>query len=150
MEPLNELHTSHVGRVNVSFYLSASDLNPQEVTMGANILPALSAKRGDERRNYAGQLISPHKEGFWMVTSKMQIHSKDLNEHFLHLLNILLPKKDYFLLLLKDLNGSAYFDVLWESSYLHAGTGPILSAEVINGVSQLNAAMGFDIYQIDE
>ena len=43
----------------------------------------------------------------------------------------------------------SYFDVLWESSYLYAGTGPILEENIIDGMSRLKASIGFDIYQID-
>jgi hypothetical protein len=46
-------------------------------------------------------------------------------------------------------NGETYFDVLWESSYLYAGTGPELDRDCITGISQLGAGLGFDIYEID-
>lgn len=46
--------------------------------------------------------------------------------------------------------GETYFDVLWESTYLYAGTGPLLSAQVCEGIGALRAGMGFDIYQVDE
>jgi hypothetical protein len=46
--------------------------------------------------------------------------------------------------------GETSFEVLWESSYLYAGTGPIIDRQNLQGVSQLHASIGFDIYQIQQ
>jgi hypothetical protein len=60
----------------------------------------------------------------------------------------LLPHRDAILKLSQE--GDIYFDILWQSTYLYAGTGPIIDRDCLQGVSQLQASMGFDIYQIDE
>ena len=150
MEKLNELHASHIGRVSVSFYASGADLNPNDITEATNIQPDAAVMRGDERRNIKGQLVSPQNEGYWMITSKEKVASKDINDHFSFLLDLLLPQREIILRLVRDAKGETDFSVLWESSYLYAGTGPIISREVITGMSQLEASIGFDIYQIDE
>jgi len=134
MDELNETHLSHIGRVRVSFYVSAPDLNPDEVTAAIGVEADLKAKRGDERRNYPGQVISPHEKGVWMISTKGKITSKDVNEHFLLLLSILVPHQEVLASLVQEANGETDFDVLWESSYLYAGTGPLLSrAAIIRG-----------------
>ena len=147
MTALSEEHESHIGRVQVSFVLSATDLDPDEVTEMTGLTPDESAKRGDERRNYKGQLITPHKEGFWIISSQGKVESKDINDHFDFLLDILLPHRKTFLQIIDELNGETYFDVLWTSSYLYAGTGPLISRQALRGISELGASMGFDIYQ---
>jgi hypothetical protein len=148
---INELHASHIGRVGVDFYVASPSLEPSEVTAALGIQPDEFAKRGDERRNYGGGLLSPHEEGFWMLSSKGkvqgEIESKDINEHLLLLLKLLLPHKEVILRF--AIGGKASFGVLWESSYLYAGTGPVISHECIAGIAQLGAEIGFDINQIE-
>lgn len=149
MDGLSEEYLSHIGRVRVSFYVSAPDLDPGHVTAELGLPPDSMAKRGDERRNYAGQVISPHKKGYWKISTKGRLTSKDINEHFSFLLSVLLPHQQALLRLTCELTAEMDFDVLWESNYLHAGSGPLLSRETLRGVSQLEAAIGFDIYQIE-
>lgn len=149
MDGLSEEYLSHIGRVGVSFYLSAPDLDPAQVTAKLGVSPDSMAKRGDERRNHAGQVISPHKKGYWRISTKGKLTSKDINEHFSFLLSVLLPHQEALLRLIWELTAEMDFDVLWESNYLYAGSGPILSRETVKGVSQLEASIGFDIYQIE-
>jgi len=40
--------------------------------------------------------------------------------------------------------------VLWESTYLYAGTGPLIEKDCCIGIGLLEAGLGFDIYQIEE
>jgi Domain of unknown function (DUF4279) len=151
MSNVDELYFSHIGRVGVDFVVSAKDLDPNIMTRVIQVEPASSAKCGDERKDYKGRpLPKPSDEGFWTISSKEKILSKDVNEHCIFLLGLLLPHQDSILDILRNINGNAYFDILWESSYLYAGTGPILSKEVIKGICLLNASIGFDIYQIEE
>lgn len=148
---INELHSSHIGRVEVDFYVSSPSLNPSEVTAALGIQPDEFASRGDERRNYVDGLLSPYEEGFWLLSSKDKVQgelkSKDIDEHFMFLLKLLLPHHESILRFAEG--GETYFGVLWESSYLYAGTGPVISCECIAGIAQLGAYIGFDIYQIE-
>lgn len=48
------------------------------------------------------------------------------------------------------LSGIDDSSVFWQSTYLYAGTGPLLDAADLAGVAALGAGMGFDIYQLDE
>ncbi len=148
---INELHASHIGRVGVDFFVASPSLNPSEVTAALGIQPDDFASRGDERRNYGGGLLSPHEQGFWLLTSKGKVQgeleSKDIDEHLMFLLKLLLPHKEVILKFAEG--GETSFSVLWESSYLYAGTGPVISRECIAGIAQLGADIGFDIYQIE-
>ena len=145
---LNEFHASHIGRVMVAFFLSARDLDPNLISQATGLEPDGSAKLGDERRNYVGNLLSPHDEGFWMLSSKGRVESKDINLHINSLLELLLPHQQTFLQVLTEMNGKSYFDVLWTSSYLYAGTGPMIAREMLRGMSDLGASIGFDIYAV--
>lgn len=145
---LNPLHESHIVKVAVSFEPTAPDLNPDEFSGILNIDPDDSAKAGGERRNYVGELLEPHKEGWWKLSTEDKLSSKDINDHFKYLLDRLLPHKDEILKL--TANGETYFNVIWKSTYLYAGTGPVIEREIIRGTSELNAEIGFDIYQVDE
>jgi hypothetical protein len=141
-------YAATIRRIHVDFILSAPNLDPAKVTSALKIKPSESARRGDERRNPRGDLLSPHKEGWWRLSSEGKVKSKDINKHFEYLLKKLLPHKSTILKLAKD--GETFFDVLWENTNLYAGTGPVLSNQSIKGMAELNASIGFDIYQIDE
>ena len=147
MADLNEHHASHIGRVQVDFFLSARDLDPNTVSQITGLKPDRDAKRGAERRNYKGQLIAPHDEGFWMISSRGRVESKDINDHFDSLLMLLLPHREKLVQIIDQTQGEAFFDVLWTSNYLYAGTGPMISRQAIQGISNLGASLGFDIYQ---
>jgi hypothetical protein len=135
---INELHASHIGRVAVSFQLSSPALDPDEVTRALGVSTDLVS-------------VPPSTHGFWSLSSQGKVEgeleSKDINEHIRYLLVILLPHRDAILMFAKC--GETYFDVLWESSYLYAGTGPVIASDCIAGICQLNAGLGFDIYQIE-
>ncbi|MDB4908083.1 MAG: hypothetical protein JWO05_2867 [Gemmatimonadetes bacterium] len=74
--------------------------------------------------------------------------SKDVREHFQFLHQRLLPHAQIFRRFAES--GETFFGVTWKSTYLYAGTGPLLDAASLAGVAALGAGMGFDIYQIDE
>ena len=146
MEGINAYHASHIGRVKAEFYLSARDLDPEAVSQITGVQPDRAARRGDERRNYKGDLISPHDEGVWMISSAARVQSKDVNVHLNSLLTVLLPSQKVILQIIAEMKAETYFGVLWTSNYLYAGTGPVLSHEVVRGMSDLGASIGFDIY----
>lgn len=149
MEQLSELHNSHIGRVAVAFYLSSSDLDPERVTLGIGVDPTSTSKKGEDVFSLKGEVGGQQKEGFWCLSSKGLIDSKDVNDHFGQLLEALLPHRNLILQLIDEFDAESFFDVLWESSYLYAGTGPVLSVKCIEGISRLRGAVGFDIYQIE-
>jgi hypothetical protein len=134
---INTLDASHIGRVAVSFYLSSPTLDPNEVTKALGVAPFLLS-------------VPPSTHGFWGVSSQGKVEgtleAKDVNEHFRYLLRPLLPHREAILNFAKG--GYTAFDVLWESNCLHAGTGPQIASDCIAGIFQLNAGLGFDIYQI--
>ena len=102
----------------------------------------------DERRNHAGTVLSPEVEGWWALSTRGRVTSKDVREHLRYLHERLLPRADVFRAFAHG--GETFFDVVWKSTYLHAGTGPLLDPASLAGVAALGAGMGFDIYQVDE
>jgi len=146
MMAISEFHAAHIGRVRVGFILSGPNLDPRLVTDTLCIQPTNSAQRGEVRHNAEGVLLAPHVEGFWRVDTEGRVSSKDINDHLTYLLALLLPHRKTILMFRRG--GEAYFDVLWESTYLHAGTGPLINQECLSGVARLGAGMGFDIYHI--
>jgi len=145
---INELHAFHVRRVKVGFIVSGPDLDPDMVTRSIGKSPTHKARCGEPRRNLAGKLVGTEDEGWWRLDSTPQVDSKDIDDHFEFLLNLVLPHRDT--LVGMTATGETYFDVLWESTYLYAGTGPVLSARVCEGIGAFRAGLGFDIYQVDE
>src|SRR5262249_10484307 len=145
---LSDLHLSHIRKVAVGFIIFGKKLNPQKKKKTLGLQTDHFAARGDERRKLEGALLAPHDAGFWRLDTDDKVNSKDINDHFRYLLSILLPHRDAILKLSQE--GDIYFDILWQSTYLYAGTGPIIDRDCLQGVSQLQASMGFDIYQIDE
>ncbi len=145
---LNPLYESHIVKVAVSFEPTAPDLDPDKLSKVLNIDADDSAKAGNKRHNFIGKPVEQHIEGWWKLSTEDKVSSKDINAHFKYLLDRLLPHKDKILNL--TANGKTYFNVVWKSTYLYAGTGPVLEHEIIHGVTELNAEIGFDIYQVDE
>lgn len=147
--PISELHASHIRKVNVTFCLSGLELDPAHVSHRLGLHGDETRRRGDERRNKrTGFLMGYHDEGFWALSSLPRVTSKDVNDHFRWLLEKLLSHRETVLEL--KTGGESYFDVLWKSTYLYAGSGPLLDADSLAGVAALGAGMGFDIYQVDE
>jgi hypothetical protein len=147
-------HASHIHHINVGFDLTAPDLDPDAVSMCLGVTPHASARNGDIwRRSLDGQVLSRHPEGWWHLDSTGLLAvagdaRKDINEHLKALLAVLLPKRSDIIAFAQG--GEAYFGVVWKSSYLYAGTGPLIEAQHLRGIADLKAGMGFDIYQVDD
>jgi hypothetical protein len=120
--PISEFHASHIQQVWVTFCFSAPGLDPSAVTAVVGIDPTDVERQGDVRRNFAGNVLGTYDRGSWYLSSKGAVESKDINDHFKYLLERLLPGRDVFVLATA---GETYFDVLWKSTYLYAGTGPL-------------------------
>jgi hypothetical protein len=145
---ISELHASHLRKVEINFGIFGESLNPKEVTQKIGIQPDYSGLRGDDKTNNLGRRIGTHSQGFWILSTENRVQSKDINDHVRYLLTQLLPHREEILKLAEG--GETYFDILWQSTYLYAGTGPEIERDCLQGVVQLEAGMGFDIYQIDE
>lgn len=145
---MDEFHASHIRRVYVEFYIGAPQLDPFLVTERLGLTPSRFARRGDERRNVVGDVVGLEENGWWQIRTEGIVDSKDINAHFHFLLHRLLPHCQEVRSFASG--GDTYFGVLWQSTYLYAGTGPLIDAESLAGVAMLGASMGFDIYQIDE
>lgn len=148
---IDKYHAAHIRGVHVGFCLSQENLDPLEITKCLNIQADASAKKGDIIINPFNAKAPPgyHREGQFSIFSEGKVFSKDINDHFIYLLKILLPVSEQILEFVKD-GYETFFDVHWESTYLYAGTGPLIDKRCMMGVGLLQAGMGFDIYQINE
>lgn len=128
---LNPLHEAHIRGVAVTFSVSAPDLDPDAVTAATGLQPDDSARRGDVRRNRAGTPLRPEAEGWWALGTRGKLESNDVREHFRYLRERLLLHAEA----LRDFarGGETFFDVFWQSTYLYAGTGPLLDAADLAG-----------------
>ena len=146
---ISELHASHIRKVEVSFCLIGPDLDPDAVTGRLGLSPDDTQRRGDERRHKrSGAVLGLYREGLWALGSLPRVDSKDINDHFRWVLGQVLPHREAVLEFARG--GESFFNVLWKSTYLYAGTGPLIDAECLAGVAALGGGMGFDIYQVDE
>jgi hypothetical protein len=143
---ISQLHASHIREVNVGFIISVPKVDPLQLSDLTKIQSDRSAKKGDERRNARGDLLGYEDNGWWRIESSFRLEvtgvgKKDINEHLHALLNTLFPHAE----LLNQVSecGETFFDVLWKSSYLYAGTGPLIEARHLSGIAELNAGMGF-------
>jgi hypothetical protein len=151
--PISTLHASHITDVNIGFVLAGPELDPASVSQALGIAPDTSARRGEARLNPGGQPRAPWDHGWWRINSAPRVSSKDvhvcrdINAHFEALLAELLPHRGAILQLARG--GSTYFDVLWKSTYLYAGTGPLIDPTCVRGMAALEAGVGFDIYSVE-
>src|SRR6185437_748964 len=145
---LNPLHEEHIRGVAVTFSVSAPDLDPAAVSAATGLHPDDTAYAGGERRNKAGALLGPATEGRWVLGTRGKVPSKDIRDHFHYLHERLLPHAAALKTFARG--GETFFGVVWKSTYLYAGAGPLLDAASLAGVAALGAGMGFDIYQVDE
>lgn len=146
---LNPLHEAHIRGVAVTFSVSARDLDPDAVTAATRLAADDAARRGDVRLNRAGVPRRPEPDGWWALETRGKVASKDVREHFRYLHERLLPHAEALRAFAGD-GGETFFDVFWQSTYLYAGTGPLLDPASLTGIAALGAGMGFDIYQVDE
>jgi len=144
---ISDFYASHIQKVRVTFCFSKVELDPAAVTAAVGLNPTDVDYQGDVRRNFAGDVVGTNDRGSWYLSSEGAVESKDVNDHFRYLLEHLLPARDTFV---QASGGETYFDVLWKSTYLYAGTGPLIDAASIAGIAALEAGVGFDIYQVDE
>ena len=149
MTEWNPLYLSHIGRVRADFTLSSPDLDPDEITHRLSMQPGSSSRRGEPRINAKGEPTGTTEKDSWWQINSQNVESKDINVHIQSLLELLLPHEQEISRLVEQDRVESYFGVLWESSYLYAGTGPILEEASISGIARLKASIGFDIYQID-
>jgi hypothetical protein len=145
---ISESHASHIRKVRVSFWFEAPDLDPGEVTKALGLNPTHAGRRGDVRRNAAGNVLGSHEQGWWSFSSEGAVDSKDINEHVAYLQARLQVSRETLAQIAPD--ARTYFDVVWKSTSLYSGTGPLMDADSIAGVAALGAGIGFDIYQVDE
>jgi Domain of unknown function (DUF4279) len=146
---ISELHASHICKVEVTFCLSGPDLDPEAVIERLGLLANETQRRGDERRNRrSGALLGLYSEGLWALSSLPNVDSKDINDHLRWILGQVLPHREAVLKFARG--GETFFNVLWKSTYLYAGTGSLIDAECLAGVAELGGGMGFDIYQVSK
>lgn len=145
---ISESHAAHIRQVHIEFVIESPKLDPKMVTERIGLSPSGTGRKGEQRRNFKGDVVGVEENGWWQLSTKGIVASKDINDHFHFLLDRLLPHRESVLKFAEG--GETYFGVRWESTYLYAGTGPLIDSKSISGVAALVAGMGFDIYQIDE
>jgi len=146
--PISDFHASHITKVDVAFVLSHPELDPDRVTGTIGVNPSRSARRGDPRV-VGERSLSPWSEGWWRLESRAFTQSKYINDHFNAILPLLLPHCAAIGQLAEG-HGETFFGILWCSTYLYAGTGPLIDASSLKGVAALGAGMGFDIDAVDD
>ena len=146
---ISDFHGSHIRHVGVAFELSGANLTPTEVTEKLAAEPTRWARRGDPRLGISGAQVGVWPEGWWCLDSRATSESRDINDHLGALLDVLLPRREAILRFVAA-GCETYFDIVWKSTNLRSGTGPLIDARAIDGIASLKASVGLDIYQIDE
>lgn len=149
--PIGPDHAAHIGQVKVAYVLSGPHLDPDAVTRAVGVRPDYEHHVGDERRNVGGCVLGVHADGAWRLEARVagdELTRKDVDAHVRSLLAILRPHAPVLRAWAEQ--GEALFDVMWQSSNLAAGTGPVFAPDCVQGIAELGAALGLDVYVIDE
>jgi hypothetical protein len=131
--------------VFVEFVVSGRDLDCKAIqAIFENIVPDKLVSRGD--RHPAGY---PYPEGMWLLSTRHQFNEKEenVNEHIRLLCNILGVYRDKLLGYIKNHRGlSIGFHIIWMSSNLHSGSGPLIEADCIQSIASFGAELVVDSY----
>ena len=144
---ISQEHAAHIGKVEVSLDIESITLTPEEITQALTIRPTDAVAMGSLRERN-GQILGVRRTTLWFVSTEGIVLSKDINDHFEYLANYF--GKSIGLIKTLDLCMPPCINVLWTSSYLYAGTGPLISAKSCEFIVHTGASLGFDIYAIDD
>lgn len=136
-----------VNELFIDFVISAKELNSNEIQLlfGNSVTPDKSVSRGDKH-----PMGYPYPEGMWLLSTRNKLNSEDVNEHIKVLVNTLHPYQDSIVNYAQIHDGVIIgFHIIWKSSDLHSGSGPLISAECVKFISQFNAELIVDCYAID-
>jgi hypothetical protein len=91
---------SHVKKIEVTYTITGSELDPRYITSSTGINPFDSWRRGDSEvkiNKRTGQKgICKKIHGLWRVSSKGRTNSQYINDHIDCVLSIIEPQKDFF------------------------------------------------------
>ena len=126
--------------VYVDFRVVGEDLDPEVISRKLNIAPDSLGRKGE----FVGRNKSvPARSGFWIISSKRDVESDVLEEHFWFLLKRLERSSDFFRSLSEN-----YMVDFFTFLYIDESNPDIsLSREAISAVAKLGASIDFDIYE---
>ena len=140
---ISDFHASTIVRVQAYFGFSEFSCDPNEITQALGVIPDGVGRKGQVRTVRGGRdLRWPWND--WTIQSRAE--TKDINDH----LRELLARLDGVAGRIREDFGAPSFSVLWKGNYLYAGSGPFYEANVVAGISALNAMLWQDIYQVDQ
>ena len=140
---ISEFHESTIIKVQAYFGFDSFDCQPSEISTSLGVIADYSHLKDSLRSLKNGKTIKNHFST-WSIESKST--SKDINIHLRQLLERLKGVQNKF----EPRFGKPSFSVLWKGNYLYAGSGPFYEVDVLKGISELNAELYHDIYQVDE
>jgi len=122
-------------------------LNPHELTALLGILPSSAHKQGDLPQNNPNEGFTwaqePWSAGMWEVNSDYRVHSRNLVDHLIWLLDLLDSVKDQLREYIdrNDLEAD-FFCLIQVEDY----TGLRLQPEVLKRLTAINVPLGVEIY----
>ena len=142
MTQLSDFYLSTIVAVRASFGFSKFACLPEEISLALGLEPT-DARREGENRVVRGKLFRvPFST--WSLSSTSG--SKDVNVHLRELLDRVQPVARS----IEARWNAPAFSVMWQGTYLYAGSGPFYEADVVRGIASLRADLWQDIYQIDD
>jgi hypothetical protein len=128
-------------RVRVSLGFAEFDCDPAEITEAIGIQPDDVRRRGERRVVANGHEFSvPHN--LWTVDSRAE--SEDPNVQIREILARLAGVQERI-----DPTWNPFFNVLWKSETLGAGSGPYFETDVIRGIAGIGAEIYLDLYALE-
>jgi hypothetical protein len=127
----------------VAFIVSHGTSTPDEISESLGLVPDRSHSKGEVVRARDGSAVGVNPQNYWGMASTSRTESKDPEEHFRVLLQLLIPKAEVIHGLAE--NNRVWFYTVWTSDELVRGSGFSLSAEVCAGIAQLRAGLDFEV-----
>jgi hypothetical protein len=129
---------------HVTFRIVGDDLDPENITNKLQIRPSAVAAKG--QTNPLSHMSKPQlaRVGFWYLTTRGIVESKNLEAHLICLLDQLAPSSAQIRNLANSSNLRVEFHCYWMSETGYGG--PILSPKVLERISNLGATLDFDLY----
>ena len=137
----NTKENTSCARTYAPFVIESKKIQPDEITNSLNLEPSFTRSIGE--RYIGTRKVAVNT---WKFTTLDELESKDINDHFKFLFNIIDEKKGE----INELSSKGcefYFFVLWESqAYGGFGGGPTLDVHTMSKAVEINAKIVFDIY----
>lgn len=140
--PINEIFEREIQQVEVSLVFTDFEMDPEEITEKLGLQPDDLRRKGETRRLENGQeFVVP----FNLWSFKSPESSLDPNVQIRAIFDLLESVGTRV-----NPEWKPFFNILWKSRVLGAGSGPFYEKDVIEGIARIGAEIYQDLYHVEE